>query len=165
MSTYKTKPFPLPYTRLPREDTLDCLQLLRPDSAASAILSIYLLLSLHRQLLFPNHSDANIDNLQFRHFATLPFSGSHSWQIDGLFLFFSPFFFSPPSPKMHWFPLLILGRVSGGAQRLHVHCKLRKRMVLLLGSWPSFVEFSVRELRTRPILFTGGVFPSPISKS
>lgn len=61
-----------------------------PDSAASVVLSMYLLLPLHWQLLFPNHSDANIiENLEFRHLATLYFSGSHSWQIDGLF-FFSP---------------------------------------------------------------------------
>lgn len=73
-------------------------------------------------------------------------------------------FFSP-SLKAHWFPLLALGKVSDGAERLHVHCKLRKRMVLQLGSWPSFGELSIREPRTRPILYVGGVFPSPVSKS
>lgn len=77
------------------------------DSAASAILSMYLF-SLHRQLWFPSHSDANIiEDLEFRNFVTLYFSGSCSWQIDSLFSFS---FFSSLPPKCIDFPFLFWER-------------------------------------------------------
>lgn len=60
---------------------------------------------------------------------------------------------------MRQFSLLILGKVSDGAQRLQVHRKQRE------DGPSSYGEFSVTELGMRPILFVGGVFPSPISKS
>lgn len=121
-------------------------------------------------LLFPNCSE----NLQQKTFNSgiLQSCTFQDLTLGRLMAFlrslFEDFFFSyflSPSLKAHWFPLLALGKVSDGAQRLHVHCKLRRRRVLQLGSWSSFGELSIRELRTRPILYVGGVFPSPVSKS
>lgn len=117
MQTLKLTPW-VPATSNPSLPSMQCYQ--KTDWTACTPYCKYIPLSLLRSLLFHNHFDANIiENLELWQAAALCFSGS-------LFVAWLPFFFffTPSFPENASISTFYLGKVSDGAQRLHVHLKL-----------------------------------------